>query len=346
MKLKKIIAAILLALTAAVSSGAEQEPFFSSELIFEPGSAGFVSCHGSTITELPGGDLLAAWYGGTAEKAKDVAVYAARLKKGEKSWSVPWVIHDVPGKSEGNPVLWVDSEGVLWLFYVTIIKDNWNEARMYYKKSTDEGITWSEPTVLMEHLGWMTRNKPTVLKNGWILLPIYDEKLFFSQFLISADGGGNWKLSGKITAPGGNIQPSAVQLADGTLLNGMRTGSKNGLLWWSRSDSNGRKWSKPYNNEIKNPGSATDLVTAKSGDIVLIFNDSSTDRNPLNAAVSRDGGNTWPVNRILEKDDTGSYAYPAVITASDGTIHVTYSFNRDSIKHAAFNEAWLATGGE
>lgn len=339
-----IAAAAVLFFSAALVMS-QKAPFsenFESGLIFEPRTAGFDSCHGSTVVELPNGDIMAAWYGGDNERATNVAIYASIRKKGGKTWAKPWIIQDAPDKSEGNPVLWMGPDGKIWFFYVTIQKVTWNEAFIYFRKSGDGGKTWSEPAQMTKKMGWMTRNKLLRLANGDILLPIYNEMLFDSEFLISSDGGGTWAWSSIIRSPGTNLQPTVVQLSDGSLLAGMRTGSKNGLMWWSRSKSNGHKWSKPYNNEIKNPHSACDMSMLANGHIALVYNDSGTARNPLTVAISTDEGATWPHKRNLEYDlaNAGSFAYPAIIQSSDGLIHVTYSYNRDSIKHAAFSEEW------
>ena len=53
--------------------------------------------HGSTVVELPNGDILAAWFQGSGERwADDVAIMGARLKAGKKKWSKPFVMADVP----------------------------------------------------------------------------------------------------------------------------------------------------------------------------------------------------------------------------------------------------------
>ena len=231
MKLSVILAAALLAF--CVTASASEKPFYQTGLIFPIGGAVFKSCHGSTLDALPNGDIIAAWYGGDYEGAKNGAVYAARLPKGAAKWSDVWMIHDTPNLSDGNPVLWLaPDKKTLWLFYVAIMKEHWSDARMFYKKSMDEGKTWSEPVTLIEQLGWMTRNKPLLLTNGDILLPIYTDVLNSSQFMISTDGCATWKRSAPLRAPGGNIQPSAVQLSDGSLLAVMRTWADAGLAWW------------------------------------------------------------------------------------------------------------------
>ena len=51
--------------------------------------------------------------------------------------------------------------------------------------------------------------------------------------------------------------------------------------------------------------------------------------------------------RLLERESSGSYHYPAVIQAKDDRIHVVYSYfvkGGKSMKHAAFTEEWIKQG--
>jgi len=57
-------------------------PILKSEFIFE--TAPFPSCHASTIPETKSG-LVAAWFGGTAEKKKDVGIWISH--RGKEGWS-------------------------------------------------------------------------------------------------------------------------------------------------------------------------------------------------------------------------------------------------------------------
>ena len=99
LSLSKLNLAIVLA-TLAIQGGAvaavaprEQTPpqpgLVKSEFMFE--QAPFPASHASTIVETKNG-LLAAWFGGTAERQPDVSIYTARHDG--KSWSAPVKVAD------------------------------------------------------------------------------------------------------------------------------------------------------------------------------------------------------------------------------------------------------------
>jgi predicted neuraminidase len=92
----RIKLAIVLALT--VISGAAAP---AGEFIFE--QAPFASCHASTLVETGPGELLAAWFGGSAEGRPDVAIWGARKSAGR--WSQPVELAREPGIAAYNPVL-------------------------------------------------------------------------------------------------------------------------------------------------------------------------------------------------------------------------------------------------
>ncbi len=73
---------------------------------------------------------------------------------------------------------------------------------------------------------------------------------------------------------------------------------------------------------------------------VLVFNNTSQGRSPLNVIRSLDGGQTWEEPLALESNP-GEYSYPCVIQTSDGRIHISYTFRRYTIKHVEINEDWL-----
>jgi len=68
-------------------------------------------------------------------------------------------------------------------------------------------------------------------------------------------------------------------------------------------------------------------------------------------SISDDEGKTWKWTRHLEKEPAGSFHYPAIIQAKDGSIHCVYSYfvtvdkaQKKSMKHTRFNEEWVKAG--
>ncbi len=110
--------------------------------------------HGSTIVELPNGDMLAAWFQGHGERwADDVRIMGARLLKGKKKWGKPFVMADVPGFPDINPVLFLDNQKTLWLVWYTVIANQWDTSLPKYRKSTnymqkDQAPEWDWQAVI------------------------------------------------------------------------------------------------------------------------------------------------------------------------------------------------------
>jgi hypothetical protein len=48
-------------------------------------------------------------------------------------------------------------------------------------------------------------------------------------------------------------------------------------------------------------------------------------RTPLVAAISNDGGKTWPTRKVLEGDVRGAYSYPGMYFVDDHTVLIAYS---------------------
>jgi predicted neuraminidase len=115
----------------------------------------------------------------------------------------------------------------------------------------------------------------------------------------------------------------------------------------SESKDDGISWGPVGETALPNPGSGLDAVRLANGHWILIYNDTILGRNSLAVSLSEDEGKTWALTRHLEKETSGSYHYPSVIQAKDGTIHAVYSYfvtGGKSMKHAAFNEAWIRAG--
>ena len=341
------MAAILPALfTQPVFALADEKPFYRAEMIFKP-SMRFPRCHSSTIIALPDGSLLAAWWNSYEEGSKDAVIRASRLPEGKDRWEPPWILADTPDTTDSNPVFLVAPDGELWLFYRAGLP--W--IKMLKMRSTDMGKTWGKPTKLLHKPGYTSRSSILTLSNGDIFIPVmrYEDSNYrlaraSSAFIYSSDGGSTWKTTEAIKSePGRSNEPTVIQRSDGSLLAFMRPYDPepaDRFLWQSEFFDNGRTWSKPTRTKIKNPSSAVQLLTLRSGHVVLAFNDSQKARSPLCLALSLDDAHTWSYKRALE-DSPGRFSYPTLTQSANGHIHVSYTFRRTHIKHAEVNEAWI-----
>jgi predicted neuraminidase len=199
---------------------------------------------------------------------------------------------------------------------------------------------------LRTRLGWQPRCKPTVLPSGRILLPLYSDTFSAGIMAISDDDGKTWSAS-KPLAGYGSIQPAVLRRNDGTLVACMRENGPLRKIRVAESKDDGLTWGPVGAMELPNPGSGLDAARLANGHWVLVYNDTSKGRSSLAVSLSDDEGKSWKWTRHLERQATGSYHYPAVIQGGDGTIHVVYSYfvaDGKSMKHAAFNEAWIKEG--
>ncbi len=199
------------------------------------------------------------------------------------------------------------------------------------------------PDKLSQRLGWQTRCKPLVLPSGRILLPLYTDTFSISMVAISDDRGSTWTASQPLIGFG-NIQPALLRRNDGTIVAYMRENGPQKRIRVCESKDDGLTWGKVGKIDLPNPGSGLDAVRLRSGNWILIYNDSESGRNQLAVSVSKDEGLSWQITKHLEHHPEGSYHYPAIIQTRDGKIHAVYSHSTkagESIKHVQFDEASL-----
>ena len=324
--------------------------------IIGPADPGGRYKHPTTFTQLANGDLYLAFYGGTGEYANDTAVYGSRQRAGQTTWSPPQVIADTPFVSEGNPVVWQAPDGIVWLFYVVRYGKTWSTSRIQAKLSRDGARTWSDPTILAFQEGMMVRGRPIVLDDGTYLLPIYHETGHDTErvppdstslFLRFDPQTKKWSQTGRIRSSNGNIQPAVVQLTGDRLLAFCRRGGgyepdEVGYIVRSESRDAGKTWTRGEHTLFPNPNAAVDLLELQSGNLLLAYNHSMSQRDPLIVALSTDGGRSFPYRKVVARGGTHDFAYPYLVQTKDNRIHLTFtSKERTTINHAVFDEQHL-----
>ena len=114
--------------------------------------------HGSTLVELPNGDLLSAWFQGSGERwADDVRIMGARLVSGDTAWSAPFVMADAYDFPDINPILFMDKQQRLWLMWYTVLANQWETSLLMYARSENYdhpgAPEWKTQNVLLVKAG-------------------------------------------------------------------------------------------------------------------------------------------------------------------------------------------------
>ena len=87
---------------------------------------------------------------------------------------------------------------------------------------------------------------------------------------------------------------------------------------------------------LPNPSAGIDALGLADGRFLLVYNPTERGRHRLAVAVS-DDGRTWRAVLSLEQESAGEYSYPSMIQAADGRVHITYTWQRQRIKHVVFD---------
>jgi predicted neuraminidase len=343
--------ALVVALLSAAEAVAQPAAVVSSGFVYE--TAPYPECHASTIAQTPAGTLVAAWFGGTEERNPDVSIYVARRERGRDRWNEPSKVADgvhADGTRHPtwNPVLFQAPDGgPLYLFYK--VGPSPREWWGMVTTSPDDGRTWRVPSRLPDGILGPIKNKPVVLADGTWLSPSSTEaqgNTWLVHFERSEDAGRTWKKVGPVDISRARfdaIQPSVLVHPGGVLQALCRT--RQGVVGQTWSRDGGRTWSAMSAATLPNPNSGTDAVTLADGRHLIVYNHAahrpespgSGNRWPLDVAISRDGV-SWSHVLTLETEPLPSgYAYPAVIQASDGLVHVTYTWDRKRIRHVVID---------
>ncbi len=300
-------------------------------------------CHGATLLPLPGGDLLGAWFGGTAEGLPDSSVYVARRRAGAQAWDPPAEVAPHDGHPCGNPVLFLGAPGVVWLVYFRVWGAWCTGGRPCARVSVDDGRTWSPEVVLLDRSGVLTKNKPLRLGDE-LLLPVYDERSWQVGVarLNVLRHALDWRFDGLAIGAGSGvpmIQGTLAETRTGTLLMLMRT--KVGQTWRVESSDGGVTWLNLRPTTLRNPNAGIDMVRLPDGRLWLAYNDTDLGRDPMEwdlryplcLGESTDDGETWRTVLTLE-EGPGEFSYPAIVVDGAGLVHVAYTHRRSGIAHA------------
>lgn len=300
----------------------------------------FKESHASTIVKMPDGNLMSAFFAGTAEGNADVRIWYS-IHDGE-NWGEPKQMASDDPVAHWNPVLVNYGDYVRLYYKVGMEIPNWVTK---YTDSYDCGKTWTEPKELVagDTSGGRgpVKNKVLVTSDGRIIAPASSEQGEWKAFFdISEDGGKTWTRTDFVVAKDNNgktvgmIQPTLWEDKDGNIHAMFRT--KSGWIYRSDSTDGGYTWCDAYQTQLMNNNSGIDCVMTDNGWLWLVHTPAGMKvRNRLILSVSKDNGETWEDVTTLEYSVNlfAEYSYPAII--EDGNkLYITYTYNRKTIKYA------------
>lgn len=299
---------ILLLSLSSVTRGDAQ---LTAELIF-PLQGKHV--HSSTIEELPNGDLIAAWFYGSGERsADDVQIMGSRLKKGTSKWETPFQMADTPDIPDCNPVLYLDAQERLFLFWIVPHSNRWENSILKYRRA-DHPIgtgapdwTWQDIIILKpgDDLPQQIRDgiKQTDLDEG--MWAEYAPK--YSKLLADAATDPHKRQKGwmgrtrPLTLPSGRILLPLY--SDGFNISLVAISDDLGATWRASKAIVGLAPIQPA------------LARRQNGDILAYCRDSGAAPNRVMLSISMDDGESWSVTKDTDIPNPGSSL--AMITLSD-----------------------------
>ena len=281
--------AFLMILSVTAQTRDEKKAIVSEEILF-PVQAEHT--HGSSIVQLPDGDLLAVWFQGNGERtADDVRVMGSRLKRGEKTWRTPFLMADTKGIPDCNPVLFLNRENKLFLFWVAVQANKWENAILRFRTSTkynnDDAPVWEwQDDILFKPDESFVKEVEKRFKEmpetnaGWAAYaPVYDNMIKeASKDLLKRSLGWMGRIHPKTLQSGRILLPL---YNDGFNFSMIAISDDNGLSWRPSLPIVGRGPIQPA------------LAVKKNGDIVAYMRDSGDAPNRVQKSISTDQGESW-----------------------------------------------------
>ena len=316
-----------------------------------------------TIERTANGRLWAAWFARDVDGEGCDHVLMVTSDDDGKTWSPPRLVIDpADDVCAFDPCLWLDPDGMLWLFWAQSL-GRWDGRGGVWcitsEDSQTRAPTWSAPRRLCD--GVML-NKPTVLSSGACLLPVSvwarpadpatppehrHDLAAESGANVHAfrDGGQSLAKLGQVRVPQREYdEHSIIERRDGSLW--MLVRAPYGMAE-SGSTDGGMTWSEPGPSPIRHVNSRFCIRRLTSGNLLLITHEPPdlTTRSHLIARLSTDDGKTWQGGLML--DERPGVSYPDATEGPNGIINVIYDYQRTQSKQilmARFSEGNVLRG--
>jgi sialidase-1 len=303
---------------------------------FAPAVPGNMRNSEADAVVLRDGRILFAWteFIGDGKSDWASARLSARISSDQgKTWGERFTLQENIGKMNvmEPDLLRLKSGKILFIF---CRKNSEADAAPFVRISKDDAKSFSEPVPLPitpspSYTGF-NHDRAIQLKSGRILMPLFfttDYRVdphIRSRVYYSDDEGATWKPSETILdlpqSKAGAQEPGVIELRDGRVMLWVRTDL--GRIYRAFSRDKGKTFSelKPIA-ELDSPLSPQSIKRhPRTGDLVLVWNNSLKQRTPLSAAVSSDEGLTWRHVKVIDQVEGETYAYTSIEWLRDSAL--------------------------
>ncbi len=306
--------------------------------------------HSPSIVKLPNGDLLASWFQGHGERwSDDVRIMGARKKQGKSTWSEPFLMADVNGFPDVNPVLFIDGKDRLWMVWYTVLANQWETSQVKYRLSEDyekmEGApNWNWQDVLYFKPGDDSPNG--IMPDDAFVQSVERQLAAYSKAAPGLDTNGRWAMRVKniIGKAKGEDMVKAIKVFPGEKDEGIKRGFPyfRRMGWQTRvkpfitaagriilpfysdgfgfsmmaiTDDWGDTWQ--FSDPLVGIGNIQPTIAQKaSGELVAYMRDNGPAPKRLHISHSTDGGKTWSNVEDTDIPNPGSSA--DIVTLKNG----------------------------
>jgi len=147
---------------------------------------------------------------------------------------------------DGIPSVIQVSDGAMWIFWTRRI-ENYD---IYYRASSDEGLTWSQETQLTSNSSANTGVSSFQASDGTVWLVWASDRTgnYDIYCKTSSDLGGSWSNDTQLTThPSHDLKPSVCQLSNGSIWVAWSSARTGGFdLYLKTSSDNGASWSDDF----------------------------------------------------------------------------------------------------
>ncbi len=289
----------------SVQPSEDAKPMFASRFV---SSAKTRMVHAPSIVELERGRLMAFWFAGTREGAKDVEIHSAEFQPESQSWTPEQTVvtradtyRDTQRyvKKLGNPVVTRDPRGKLWLFFVSVSFGGWSCSSINVSTSDDDGLHWSPIRKIITspflNISNLVKTVPFYYRDGTMGLPIYHEMVAKYGELLRLDHSGRVIHKTRLNSAWRALQPLVLVLSPENAMTYMRYGGGEAprLALKTRTGDSGRHWSLAQRSVLPNPDSAMAGVSLSEKYRFVVINNNQQLRDDLTLLQTRDDGQHW-----------------------------------------------------